>query len=98
MASYMRGYGITYDDLFQCRIERPSVITGGLREDSHHLVIGVLKNYFVLVRIIRSLFLRQKNERRLNSQNFLLLLLLLDKKSKLVCSSTRNLCMILRQF
>ena len=27
-------------------------------------------------------FLRQKNERRLNSQNFLLLLLLLDKKSK----------------
>ena len=29
-------------------------------------------------------FLRQKNERRLNSQNFLLLLLLLDKKSKQV--------------
>ena len=94
----MRGYVITYDDLFQCRIERPSVITGGLREDSHHLVIGVLKNYFVLVRIIRSLFLRQKNERRLNSQNFLLLLLLLLRKEEQIGSSTRNLCMILRQF
>ena len=79
----MRGYGITYDDLSQCRIERPSVITGGLREDSHHLVIGVLKNYFVLVRIIRSLFCdKRMRGGRLNSQNFLLLLLLLDKKSK----------------